>query len=44
MNPAVIVVDMLEGNYEHIQTDNRDERKFIKTALRLTGIRQFILF
>ena len=29
MNPAVIVVDMLEGNYEHIQTDNRDEMKII---------------
>lgn len=29
MHPAVIVVDMLEGNYEHIQTDNRDEVKII---------------
>jgi nicotinamidase/pyrazinamidase len=29
MHPAVIVVDMLEGNYEHIQADNRDEVKII---------------
>ena len=29
MIPAVVVVDMLEGNYEHIQTDNRDEVKII---------------
>ena len=29
MNPAVIVVDMLEGNYEHIQADERDEMKII---------------
>ncbi len=29
MNPAIIVVDMLEGNYEHIQADERDEMKII---------------
>jgi nicotinamidase/pyrazinamidase len=32
MHPAVIVVDMLEGNYEHIQTDDRDEMKIIPLA------------
>ena len=29
MHPAVIVVDMLEGNYEHIPSGDRDERKII---------------
>jgi len=29
MNPAVIVVDMLIGNYEHIQGEDRDEMKII---------------
>ncbi|MBI5591766.1 MAG: cysteine hydrolase [Deltaproteobacteria bacterium] len=29
MQPSVIVVDMLEGNYEHIPTGDRDERKII---------------
>jgi nicotinamidase/pyrazinamidase len=29
MNPAVIVIDMLEGNYEHINDPGRDEVKII---------------
>lgn len=29
MSPAVVVVDMLEGNYEHIQKEDRDEMRII---------------